>query len=79
MKDSELTIENGCTIICNRRTIIQKGMQKMDANERTKAIVDTPNFFRLARELSRFKNPYKAADTILLFAKNSVEDSAHSE
>lgn len=51
----------------------------MDANERTKAIVDTPNFFRLARELSRFKNPYKAADTILLFAKNSVEDSAHSE
>lgn len=51
----------------------------MDIKETSNVVVDTPNFLRLAKELSRFKNPYKAADTILLFIKDGMEDSTYAE
>lgn len=40
---------------------------------------DTPNFLRLANELSKFKNPYRMADLLLMFVKDGMENSTHTE
>lgn len=51
----------------------------MDAENVNGPVTYTPNFLRVATELSKFKDPYKAADMLLLFIKDSMKDSAHTE
>ena len=52
---------------------------KMDAAEMKKAVAETPNFFRVARELSKFKSPYKAADMLLALAGPSLKEDGQHE
>ena len=51
----------------------------MDAAEMKRAVAETPNFFRLAKELSKFKNPYKAADMLLALAGPSLKEDGQHE
>lgn len=37
---------------------------------------DTPNFLRLAQELNKFKDPYKAADLLLSVAGATLREGA---
>lgn len=38
-----------------------------------------PNMWRLARELSKFKDPYKAADTLLAMAGPMLKEADHEQ
>lgn len=38
-----------------------------------------PNLWRVAKELARFSDPYKAADALLLAIKSRADDTANSE
>lgn len=49
----------------------------MEQDKKRTAITDTPNFLRVAKELSTFKRPYEVTGTLLLFIENSMKDSTH--
>lgn len=51
----------------------------MDTGKTNGASTYTPNFLRVTRELAKFKDPYKAADALLLIVKDSVEDSTDTD
>lgn len=51
----------------------------MDTEKTNSEATRTPNFLRVAKELLKFKNSYKAADTLLLFIKDGMEDGAYTE
>lgn len=51
----------------------------MDTEKTNSEATYTPNFLRVARELSKFKNPYKVADKLLLFIKDGMEDGTYPE
>ena len=51
----------------------------MDVAEMKKAVSETPNFFRIAKELSKFKSPYKAADTLLAVAGPILKEGEQHE
>lgn len=49
----------------------------MEQSKTRTVIADTPNFLRVAKELSTFKRPYEVAGMLLLFIENSMKNSAH--
>ena len=40
---------------------------------------DTPNLWRVACKLSKFKNPYKAVDALLAVAGPMLKEADHDE
>lgn len=54
-------------------------MQKLDDKKETGTATDTPNFLKVAREVSKFKRPYKTANALLLFVENSMKNSANTK
>lgn len=46
-------------------------------NEKPERGIETPNFLRLAQELNKFKEPYKAADMLLAMLSSRKEDGQH--
>lgn len=38
-----------------------------------------PNLLRIAKELAKFKAPFKAADTLLRVVESGAKDSANTE
>ncbi len=58
---------------------LREGMQKLDEKKEIGKDIATPNFLRVAREVSKFKRPYKTANTLLLFVENSMKNSANTK
>lgn len=42
-------------------------------------MTDTPNFLRVAQALSKFKDPYKAADMLLSLLASQVEQEKEEQ